>query len=288
MGSMKTTGKNHRNCRSLTTTTTTTTTVHATPSSSSPLPLPLLLLLLLPGLLCTCSAYPLGTAQTGQDEKWRHPCSLSPSSSATTTSTSSSSTSSSYPSLPDIMGLLMNAARDAKHAASTWKNLLTSGANPRVVSSFAGMLENVIPVGKYFYPDNSSQSNVTEMLVNHYVVLSQMYILAAQCRVNSEACDTRGDSLLSDTDTTLHRVLSTLCQVDTFLTASGHPMPEHQVPDKDQVLEAWMTDLPRTCDEDDTSRVALDYVIARDSYEVLGRLYLKYFDLHRSLSNSSG
>ncbi|XP_076461703.1 uncharacterized protein LOC143294156 [Babylonia areolata] len=219
---------------------------------------------------------------------WRHPCSIaaSTSSSTTTSPSSSSTTPSPSPSLPDIMGLLKDAARDAERAARDWKNLLTSGDNPRVTDELVQTL-SVMPVGTFFSTVVDSQSNVTEMLVNHYVVLSQMYILAAQCRVNSEACDTRGDSLLNDTDTTLHRVLSTLCQVDTFLTASGHPMPEQQVPDKDQILKAWMTDLPRTCDEDDIPRVALDYVIARDSHDVLGRLYLSYLTLHGSMSNTS-
>lgn len=133
---------------------------------------------------------------------------------------------------------------------------------------------------------------VTEVLITDYIYLSKLYIFFAQSKLNANACDQRVDKAdaLRKFQSVLDKTLLTLCDVDTYLRASGHPMPPEKVPSKTEVLDASvpkMADIPLTCETNDSPRNEVDYVNARDTVKTSIQLKLQYIVLHDRLSSQS-
>ena len=131
---------------------------------------------------------------------------------------------------------------------------------------------------------------MTEVLINDYIFLSKLYIFFDQSKINANACDQRFDKAtdISKIESVLRKTLLTMCDVDTYLRASGHPMPPEKVPGKTEVLEGSlpkMTDIPLTCEADDRLRNQVDYLNSRDTVKTSIELKLQYIVLYDRLSN---
>ena len=135
---------------------------------------------------------------------------------------------------------------------------------------------------------------MTEVLFIDYNFLSKLYIFFQQAKFNAEACDSRGDkaAAISKIQSLLSKLRLTLCDVDTYLRATGNPMPQEGIPaNKTVVLKGtdpnMITEIPLTCDDDDGTRNQVDYVNSKDTVETGKELKMQYIELYDRLFSQS-